>query len=523
MHGAESLRRAAAGFRPGPGADRQRRSENGESAIGSTSGYTYQNPPTVTSISPTSGALAGGTSVTITGTNFVTAGGPPTAGDTVTIGGATCTSPSVTSSTTITCTTGALANLPSGNPNPGGALSILVTNNDDDQSGTLANGFTYGPNTFSALPAVSIIARQSHTAAWTGADMIVWGGFTNSANSAATNTGGLYNAVTDSWSTTQTTNAPTARGSHMAVWATTTSNMIVWGGITSNGGTELNNGGAYDPVGNSWSAISTTNAPTKRSISAGGVWTGTQMLIWAGDDSGTSLNSGGLFNPSAAAPEGLPTVGQWTTMSNANAPSIRECSPAVWTGTQMIVWATCNGTQLNTGGLFNPSAAAPEGAGFFGAWTATSTTGAPSAREQHAAVWTGTSMIVWGGGVSNTTPLNTGGVFTPNSGSGTWTATAATGAPSQRYFPAAAWTGSRMIVFGGGAKPIGEGTPLNTGGEYNPTGSGSWLTTTTTGAPSIRAQPSAVWTGSLMILWGGAGGSSGTTLLNSGGRYVPDP
>ncbi|HEY33294.1 MAG TPA: hypothetical protein G4O10_09370, partial [Dehalococcoidia bacterium] len=40
--------------------------------------------PTVTSISPTSGPAAGGTSVTITGTNFVN-------GATVTIGGASAT------------------------------------------------------------------------------------------------------------------------------------------------------------------------------------------------------------------------------------------------------------------------------------------------------------------------------------------------------------------------------------------------------------------------------------------------
>ena len=42
-------------------------------------------PPTVTSISPTSGTTAGGTSVTITGTNFIS-------GTTVTIGGSSCTS-----------------------------------------------------------------------------------------------------------------------------------------------------------------------------------------------------------------------------------------------------------------------------------------------------------------------------------------------------------------------------------------------------------------------------------------------
>ena len=55
--------------------------------------------------------------------------------------------------------------------------------------------------------------------------MIVWGG----ADSFGTiNTGGRYDPSTDSWTATSTTNAPAARGSHTAVW--TGSEMIVWGG-----------------------------------------------------------------------------------------------------------------------------------------------------------------------------------------------------------------------------------------------------------------------------------------------------
>ena len=45
-------------------------------------------------------------------------------------------------------------------------------------------------------------------------------------------------------------------------------------------------------------------------------------------------------------------------------------------------------TILNTGGRYNPST---------DSWTATSTINAPTARDYHTAVWTGTEMIVWGG------------------------------------------------------------------------------------------------------------------------------
>ena len=56
------------------------------------------NPPTVTSVSPVSGSTAGGTAVTITGTNFA-------AGATVTFGGTAATNVVVVSGTQITATT----------------------------------------------------------------------------------------------------------------------------------------------------------------------------------------------------------------------------------------------------------------------------------------------------------------------------------------------------------------------------------------------------------------------------------
>ena len=93
------------------------------------SAYTYQNPPTVTSLSPALGDPAGGTYVTITGTNFSTIGGNPT----VTFGGVAATGVVVTGTTLITCYTPAHAE---------GSVDVVVTN-ADTQSGTRVNGFNY--------------------------------------------------------------------------------------------------------------------------------------------------------------------------------------------------------------------------------------------------------------------------------------------------------------------------------------------------------------------------------------------
>jgi Domain of unknown function (DUF1929)/IPT/TIG domain len=90
------------------------------------SGSSHPAAPTVASIAPNSGGTSGATVVTITGTGFQN-------GASVTLGGTAATAVTVASGTSITATTPAHA---------AGAVSVVVTNTDQ-QSGTLANGYTY--------------------------------------------------------------------------------------------------------------------------------------------------------------------------------------------------------------------------------------------------------------------------------------------------------------------------------------------------------------------------------------------
>lgn len=87
------------------------------------------SPPTVTAISPQGGANTGGTSVTITGTNF------DLALTDVQIGGSACTGVTVNSATELTCTTGV---------NTTGFKNIVVTNLDST-TGTMLAGYIYSP------------------------------------------------------------------------------------------------------------------------------------------------------------------------------------------------------------------------------------------------------------------------------------------------------------------------------------------------------------------------------------------
>ena len=123
--------------------------------------YTAAPPPTITSICPSSGPAAGGTSVTITGTGFATSGTV-----TVTMGGIAATNVTVVSATSITATT------PSGTA---GAKSVVVTNLDTQSSNS---NITF---TYEAAPTVISISPSSGPATG-GTNVTITGtGFINGA------------------------------------------------------------------------------------------------------------------------------------------------------------------------------------------------------------------------------------------------------------------------------------------------------------------------------------------------------
>jgi N-acetylneuraminic acid mutarotase len=264
--------------------------------------------------------------------------------------------------------------------------------------------------------------------------------------------------------------------------------MIVWGGGDS---ALYNTGGRYNPATNTWSAVTTTGAPSARRFHTA-IWTGSEMIVWGGLGS-SPLADGARYNPIANS---------WTALP-LGALQPRFHHTAVWTGSEMIVWGGTSGgfTKFNTGARYTPTS---------NTWTAVTGTGAPFARDLHTAVWTGSEMIVWGGSsgaIFGTSATNTGGRYSPALDG--WTAVTLTGAPVVRFQHSAVWTGSEMIVWGGVTD--GTGASFNDGMRYSPTGD-SWTPLTTSNAPASRSLHTAVWTGSTMVIFGGI--DSGFTLFN---------
>lgn len=117
----------------------------------------------------------------------------------------------------------------------------------------------------------------------TGSKVVVWGGWNGSLDNNTSNlvttytNGGLaIDPGTCNKVALSTTQAPSKRAHHSAVW--TGSKMIVFGGAMGN--TTYSDGGIYDPVADAWAPLSVGDPESRKDHYA--VWTGDEMLVWGG-------------------------------------------------------------------------------------------------------------------------------------------------------------------------------------------------------------------------------------------------
>ncbi|MCU0249425.1 MAG: IPT/TIG domain-containing protein [Vicinamibacterales bacterium] len=113
------------------------------STLASAFTYVTLPPPTISGISPSSGSTAGGTTVTLTGTNFAS-------GATLTIGGVAATGVTALSATSLRAVTG---------PRAAGVADVVVA--VGTQSATLARAFTYSVPAPNPPPVITALVAQS--------------------------------------------------------------------------------------------------------------------------------------------------------------------------------------------------------------------------------------------------------------------------------------------------------------------------------------------------------------------------
>ncbi len=378
---------------------------------------------------------------------------------------------------------GVVSGLPPGVP-------VLSTQAGDPA--LLAGGFTpvlsqpapgWGPGSPTDAPA----ARLGHSAVWTGQELLVWGGNLNPVMETLSGLGAGYRVTTDQWQALPTFNAPAPRTDHAAVW--TGQEMVVWGGFA--GGAYLNSGARFNPLTRTWTPLPTSGAPAGRRGHVL-VWTGARVLIWGGRNATGLVNDGALYDPATDA---------WSALGVAGAPAARAEAGAAWTGASLLVWGGLGAT----GELGDGARLSFDAAGNPVAWTPLSSTGAPSARAGHTAVWTGQHLLVWGG-FGQSTYRGDGARYDPATDS--WQPLAAQDAPTPRRFHNALWTGSEMLVLGG--ETVAGATA--SAHAYAP-GRNAWRQLSHAGNPPARAEATAIWTGTEALVFGGRAGGAPLAAL----------
>jgi hypothetical protein len=422
-----------------------------------------------------------------------------------------------------------------------------------------------------------IQARRGHTAVWTGTEMLIWGGYAVSGTSITYFRDGVrYNPTVNTWDYINDIGAPSARAGHTAVW--TGSQMIIWGG--KNFGTAVyNNGARYNPATDTWSPLlDSSNAPTPRATHIA-VWSSSlqQMIVWGGYTYDTDeglwvyLDTGGMYSLGSDtwSPMAQSSTNSYYTLQNVwngsqyvltsvpfnrtiYAPTARGAekydsiisgdmiSPlrghtGVWDDVdrRLFIWGGINdtGDAMDTGGIFYPQ----ENRWYELTYPASLT---PASRTGHSALWTGNQMFIFGGNIGPSVfyPVNTGALITSNDGryspamprnyvvaqpaapdyrsiyNDTWTRFPASNCPVSRTGHTARWTGTQMLVWGGY-----NGDYLNTGGRYYSSGN-YWIPMSIIDAPAAREAHVSVWTGTEMVIWGGEGAGG---YLDDGGAYNP--
>lgn len=338
--------------------------------------------------------------------------------------------------------------------------------------------------------------RSRHVAVWSAAlgQWFIWGG--QAGAGLYSDVGAIYRGATDDWQPVSPAGAPSERRGATGVLGAG-NEIFVWGGFNSVG--FLNTGGGYILGAGTWREMATQNAPSGREGHCA-AWVDPLLLIWGGRNSAGALGDGALYNAG---------TDQWTALTLPNAPRARFGASTVQAGNRVFIWGgTGAGGALNTGAylLFQNSPAAPQ------EWRAIPDSGAPSARSEHSAVWTGTRLIVWGG-VNGATLLGDGASYDPVSN--VWQPLPVTDAPSPRRGHAAVWTGEEMVIVGG-ETAVG---PTATAAAYNPS-TGRWRGLPLSGDPVARSLAAAAWTGADLLVFGGQSGAAPVAALQ---KLSPEP
>lgn len=290
---------------------------------------------------------------------------------------------------------------------------------------------------------------------------------------------------------------PSSRNGHVAAY--TGSQMIV--ALGHDQGNEYADSYAYDPITQAWKQLADLSLP---SLGQAAVFTGSNVMVWGGDLNMDVRGINGLLYS--------PSTNRWNQLLElGSAPRPQHAASLVSIGSEIMLFGGYGASGLAATTplyFYNPSTST------WRSKVSNSTIAYPL--SQHTAVWTGSEVLIWGGDDTDTQGINSRVGWRYNPTSNTWKAMSTTGAPSPRYSHSAVFTGREMVVFGG----TDGKTAFSDGGRYNPI-TDTWAPLDVTAGPKPRAEHTAVWTGEAMIIWGGTANGRNPVPNPAGAMWVP--
>lgn len=224
---------------------------------------------------------------------------------------------------------------------------------------------------------------------------------------------------------------------------------------------------------------------------------GSKVFIWGGNDASAQALDDGVIYD--------PATDGWTIVPAAGSPpSARVLATAVWTGSVVVVWG--GGDAASTSDYASGSRYDPVN----GSWQAMSMVGAPPGRRAAYGFWTGSRVLFYSGWTFQDTPATSLYLYDPVND--VWASTSTNNRPSAQLDPTVSWTGTMLIRYGG---RVG-GTTTDDTYTYTPA-SDAW--DRVADGPSSRSAAFGTWDGAYHLVWSGI--SAGGNLRGDGRLYEP--
>jgi hypothetical protein len=254
-------------------------------------------------------------------------------------------------------------------------------------------------------------------------NLLVWGGTPANENQSTIqgpiNSGGVYNVLNRTWTPTRLDEStPSPRAYAISIWTGKTGNpatedkVLIWGGCKYEvsdacvGG--LNDGSFFDVSKNSWQKIPemVLQPSARHNFSYVYLKDQAKLILFGGINSnGDILSDCWILNLKTLAWEIATPSGEG-----------RMKHRAVWAGDKMLVFGGKYSPQIGGGYQFADSILVfyPEKNGGSGKWRKYQTEELiPLKGIENSAVWTGYSLLVWGGQIFNRGFTNFGSQFFP--------------------------------------------------------------------------------------------------------------